>query len=115
MLVGSNGFNLAAMIGVSALVTGRVRLARETLLFEGAVGLIITLLAAALLLRWLSPGGAAIASAVVAVPYLAVVIAGPRFRGRYLSRLSRARSTSTPPPIGPPDTSSEPDPPPAGA
>ena len=32
----------------------RVRLARETLLFEGTVGLIITLLASALLLRWLS-------------------------------------------------------------
>ena len=64
MLVGSNGFNLAAMIGLSALVTGRVRLARETLLFEGTVGLIITLLAAALLLRWLSPGGAAIPSAL---------------------------------------------------
>ena len=53
VLVGSNGFNLAAMIGVSALITGRVRLARETLLFEGTVGLIITLLASALLLRWL--------------------------------------------------------------
>ena len=75
VLVGSNGFNLAAMIGVSALVTGRVRLARETLLFEGTVGLIITLLASALLLRWLSPAGTTIASAVVAVPYLTVVVA----------------------------------------
>ena len=90
VLVGSNGFNLAAMIGVSALLTGRVRLARETLLFEGAVGLIITLLASALLLRWLSPGGATVLSGFIVVPYLAVVIAGPRFRGRRLSRLSRA-------------------------
>ena len=55
VLVGSNGFKLAAMIGVSALVAGAVRLARETVLLEGVVGLIITLLAAALLLRWLSP------------------------------------------------------------
>ena len=107
VLVGSNGFNLAAMIGVSALVTGRVRLARETLLFEGTVGLIITLLASALLLRWLSPGGTTIASAVVAVPYLTVVIAGPRFRGHYLSRLSRAlhEHAAT---DRPPDTSSDP-------
>lgn len=107
VLVGSNGFNLAAMIGVSALVTGRVRLARETLLFEGTVGLIITLLASALLLRWLSPGGTAIASAVVAVPYLTVVVAGPRFRGHYLSRLSRAlhEHAAT---DRPPDTSSDP-------
>ena len=113
VLVGSNGFNLAAMIGVSALVTGRVRLARETLLFEGTVGLIITLLASALLLRWLSPGGPAISSAVVAVPYLTVVVAGPRFRGHYLSRLSRAlhEHAAT---DRPPDPSSEPDPPPVG-
>jgi cation:H+ antiporter len=90
LLVGSNGFNLAAMIGMSALFAGRVRLARETLMFEGAVGLIITVLAAALLLRWLSPGGATVLSALIVAPYLAVVVAGPSFRGRRLSRLSRA-------------------------
>ena len=46
MLVGSNGFNLAAMIGLSALLTGRVRLSREVLLLEGMVGLAITVVAA---------------------------------------------------------------------
>lgn len=90
VLVGSNGFNLAAMIGLSALLAGSVRVARETLIFEGTVGLLITLLAAALLLRWLSPPGATVLGAFVVVPYLAVVVAGPRFRGRRLSRLSRA-------------------------
>ncbi len=90
VLVGSNGFNLAAMIGLSALITGRVRLARETLLFEGAVGLIMTLLAAAMLLGWLSPAGATVLGALLVAPYLAVVIAGPNLRGRRLSRLSRA-------------------------
>jgi cation:H+ antiporter len=90
VLVGSNGFNLAAMIGLSALISGRVRLARETLVFEGAVGLVITLFAAALLLGWLSPGGATVLSVLIVAPYLTVVIAGPSFRGRRLSRLSRA-------------------------
>ncbi|HTP23201.1 MAG TPA: hypothetical protein VMJ65_26575 [Solirubrobacteraceae bacterium] len=90
VLVGSNGFNLAAMIGLSALLTGRVRLPRETLVFEGAVGLVITLLAAALLLRWLSPAGATVLSVLIVAPYLAVVVAGPSFRGRRLRRLSRA-------------------------
>jgi cation:H+ antiporter len=107
VLVGSNGFNLAAMIGLSALLAGRVRLARETLLFEGAVGLVITLLAAALLLGWLSPAGATALSALIVAPYLAVVIAGPRFRGHRLSRLSRAlheHAASD----RPPDTSSDP-------
>ena len=107
VLVGSNGFNLAAMIGLSALLAGRVRLARETLVFEGTVGLLITVLAAALLLRWLSPTGASVLSAVIVVPYLAVVVAGPRFRGRRLSRLSRALHEHAAP-ERPPDTSTDP-------
>jgi len=107
VLVGSNGFNLAAMIGLSALLAGRVRLARETLMFEGAVALLITLFAAALLLRWLSPAGATVLSAFFVVPYLAVVVAGPSFRGRRLSRLSRAlhEHAAT---ERPPDTSTDP-------
>ncbi|MGH2884845.1 MAG: sodium:calcium antiporter, partial [Solirubrobacteraceae bacterium] len=107
VLVGSNGFNLAAMIGLSALLAGHVRLARETLMFEGVVGLIITLLAAALLLRWLSPAGATVLSAVIVLPYLAVVVAGPRFSGRRWSRLSRAlhEHAAT---ERPPDTYSDP-------
>ena len=96
VLVGSNGFNLAAMIGLSALITGRVRLARETLLFEGAVGLIMTLLAAAMLLGWLSPAGATVLGAFRWCPYLAVVIAGPELARPASQAASRAPSTSTP-------------------
>jgi cation:H+ antiporter len=107
VLVGSNGFNLAAMIGLSALVTGCVRLARETLLFEGTVGLIATLLAAALLLQWLSPAEAVILFALALVPYLAIVIAGSRLRGPRLGRLTRAlhEHAAT---ERPPDTSTNP-------
>ena len=54
VLVGSNAFNLAAMLGISALVTGGVWLAREALLLEGLVTVYITLLASAALLKWLS-------------------------------------------------------------
>jgi cation:H+ antiporter len=79
VLVGSNGFNLAAMIGLSALIAGSVRLARNTLVLEGVVGLIITLLAAGLLLGWVSPAVAAVCSAIVLVPYLFAVIT----RGRH--------------------------------
>ena len=64
VLVGSNTFQLAAMIGGSALLAGAVRLPRETLLLEGVVGLIITLLATALLLRWLSPAAAVLITAL---------------------------------------------------
>jgi cation:H+ antiporter len=82
VLVGSNGFNLAAMIGLSAVLAGRVRLPREVLVLEGLVGLLITVLAGALLLQWLPPGAAVGLSAVVLLPYLTLVIAGARLLER---------------------------------
>lgn len=50
VIVGSNVFNLAAMVGVSALLAGRVRVRRETLILEGAVGVAVTVAVIALLL-----------------------------------------------------------------
>jgi len=78
VVVGSNGFNLAAMIGLSALLAGRVRLSREVLLLEGLVGLLVTLAGAALLAGWLPAPVAAGASALVLLPYLVLVLAGAR-------------------------------------
>jgi cation:H+ antiporter len=89
VLVGSNTFQLAAMIGLSALLAGAVRLPRETLLLEGMVGLIVTVLASAVLLRWLSPAGAVLLSALVLIPYLALVVAGRRLSERPGSKLQR--------------------------
>ena len=89
VLVGSNTFQLAAMIGLSALLTGAVHVARETLLLEGVVGLVITVLAAALLLRWLSAAVAVLLTALVLVPYLTLVIAGQRLSERPGSPLRR--------------------------
>ena len=110
VLVGSNGFNLAAMIGLSALLAGSVRLARETLLLEGMVGLIVTLVAAALLLGWLSAAVAAVLAAIVLAPYLFVVVAGQRLSEGLRSpvrRLARALHEHAGP-ERPPDTSGNP-------
>jgi cation:H+ antiporter len=82
VLVGSNGFNLAAMIGLSALMTGCVCLPRDALWLEGLVGLAVTVLASALLLRWLSPAAAAALAAVVLIPYVILVAAGSRVVAR---------------------------------
>ncbi len=76
VLVGSNAFNLAAMIGVSGLLAGSVRLSRDTLALEGLVGAAITAIGAALLLGWLSPALAAVTAGCVIVPYLLLVIGG---------------------------------------
>jgi cation:H+ antiporter len=93
VLVGSNIFNLAAMIGVSALLAGRVRLARRTLALEGVTAAAVTVLGAAMLVRWLSPAVTAGLSGAVIVPYLALVIGVP---AAGLARLRRALSSRPP-------------------
>ena len=69
VLVGSNAFNLAAMIGVSALLTGCVALARHDLAPEAALCVAITLIAAAVLLRWLPPVIGVVLALGAVVPY----------------------------------------------
>jgi cation:H+ antiporter len=97
VLVGSNAFQLAAMIGLSALLAGGVRVARETLALEGIVGLLVTVIAAALLFGWLTPAESVVIAALVVAPYLALVIAGARLLDRLhagarspVARLARA-------------------------
>jgi cation:H+ antiporter len=110
VLVGSNTFQLAAMIGLSALLAGAVRIPRETLLLEGLVGLIITVLATVLLLRWLSPAGAVLLSALVVIPYVVLVVGGQRLRERPGSRLRRLAHAlhEHPGPEQPAETSTDP-------
>ncbi len=79
VVVGSNAFNLAAMVGVSALLAGAVRLPRAALAIEGTMAAAATLLAAAVLLGVLAPFVGVILLACVGVPYLAMLLDGPGF------------------------------------
>jgi cation:H+ antiporter len=110
VLVGSNTFQLGAMIGLSALVARVVRLPRETVLLEGVVGLVITLLATVLLLRWLSPAAAVLLSLLVVIPYLGLVVGGQRLSERPGSKLKRLAHAlhEHPGPEQPADTSTDP-------
>jgi cation:H+ antiporter len=94
VVVGSNVFNLAAIIGGSALLAGLVHVRRESLAVEGAVGLAVLLASAALVVGWLPPAAAVAIIAVVLVPYVPVLALGPQgverlpFRGRgFLHRM----------------------------
>ena len=82
VVVGSNAFNLAAMLGVSAVVAGRVRARHETLELEAFVGLWLLAVMLAVVAGGLgaTTGGALVA--VVAVPYVALLAAGPRIARR---------------------------------
>jgi cation:H+ antiporter len=78
VVVGSNVFNLAAMIGVSALVTGLVRVRRESLAAEGFVGVAVLIVVSGLIVGWLPPAAAIAIIAAVLVPYVIVLGLGPR-------------------------------------
>ena len=86
VLVGSNTFNIAAMLGVSALIAGSVCLPRRALLLEGTAGAAVTLIASALLLGWISPGLAAVLAAGAIVPYLLLLLGERRPRARSETR-----------------------------
>lgn len=94
VVVGSNIFNLAAMIGVSALLVGRVRIRREVALLEGTVALLVTFVTGALVLRWLTAGIAVGLLGAILLPYLVLLARGPEvfrrvpFRWRFAGRLS---------------------------
>src|SRR6266571_370703 len=46
VVVGSNVFNLAALLGVSALIAGRVRIHRHGLLLNGGVAIVVATIGA---------------------------------------------------------------------
>jgi len=86
VVLGSNVFNLAAMIGLSAIVCGRVRVRREALAVEGVVGVAATLIVSALVLELLGAWVTLGLVAAVLVPYLTIIGLGPARSPRALRR-----------------------------
>src|SRR6478672_2502039 len=84
--VGSNVFNLAAMVGLSAILCGGIRIRREALAVEGTVGLAVTVIVGALLLTLLGPWPTRALLAVVLVPYVVLLSLGPARAPRPLVR-----------------------------
>lgn len=73
VVVGSNVFNLGAMIGVSAIVAGSVTLRREALVVEGGVALGVTGAVCLLGFGVVPPWAALTIVLMLLVPYVAVV------------------------------------------
>src|SRR5438477_2354559 len=82
VVVGSNAFNLAAMLGVSALVAGRVRARHETLELEALVGLWLLAVMLVVVSGGVGATTGGVLVAVVAVPYVLLLAAGPRLAQR---------------------------------
>ena len=77
VIIGSNVFNLAAMIGLSAVLCGGIRIHREALAVEGLVGVAATIIAGALILKLIGAWLALLLLAAVLVPYLVLLSLGP--------------------------------------
>jgi cation:H+ antiporter len=76
VVLGSNLFNLAAMVGVGALVAGSVKPRRSTLAIEATVAVALLVLTAALLAGVLTPVVTLLLVLLVVVPYVVILVLG---------------------------------------
>src|SRR6266853_97688 len=77
VVLGSNAFNLAAMIGLAAMLAGSIRIGRRALAVEGGVGIAATLVAGGLVVGLLPAWVALVLLAAIVTPYLVIVSRGP--------------------------------------
>ncbi len=80
--LGSNAFNIAAMLGLSALAAGGLRLPRFATMLEGSLALLIGLIAVAVVAGWVGPAIGLLLALAVFLPYVFVCALTPAARGR---------------------------------
>lgn len=77
VVLGSNIFNLAGLLGLSALVAGRVTIGRQGLWFNGGTSLAVSAVVVALVLQWISALSSLVLLALVLVPYVTLTALHP--------------------------------------
>lgn len=77
VILGSNLFNLAALLGLSAVVAGRLDFRRVLLTLDGGVALLSTGAIGLLLFGWLPPGAVIVVLAAIVIPYVFLLTARP--------------------------------------
>jgi len=91
VVLGSNVFNLAALIGLGAVVAGSIKLHRRVVIFEGTVALWIAALSIAAVASLITPAAALALALAVLAPYVYVSALHPSGRSA-LPLPSRLRS-----------------------
>jgi cation:H+ antiporter len=91
VVLGSNVFNLAALLGLGALVAGRIALHRRVVVLEGAIGIWVAAVALLTALRLMTAAAGLVLVLTAFVPYVVLASIGSAKRGRRLatSRLRR--------------------------
>jgi cation:H+ antiporter len=90
VIVGSNLFNLAALLGLSAILAGGIAIRRGPLLLDASVGLLITIVAAAMIAGFFPPALAAAGVFPIAVVYVLILSSSHRRLGRLAVVLAAA-------------------------
>ena len=90
VVIGSNVFNIAALLGLSAVVAGTVRIHTHGLLLTGIVAGIVAVAGALLVVRWIPAWGALLIALAVLVPYVVVSSLHERARAALPIALRRA-------------------------
>jgi Ca2+/Na+ antiporter len=83
VIFGSNIFNLAALLGASAVVAGQIRIGPAGVLLNGCVALWISGVIAAQLAGLLPPSLSGILIGIAVVPYVGVPAGAARARGTF--------------------------------
>ena len=91
VVVGASVFNLAAMLGLSAIVAGRVRARHEALEIEAFVGLWIVTVSLVVVTGGIAATAGLLLVALVAVPYVFLLACGPARVRRLPFGLGRSR------------------------
>ena len=73
LVIGSNVFNLAALLGLGAVVAGRIRLDRKVIVLGGALAMVIAALCLLAVAGVAGPVVALVAVLAVLIPYLVVL------------------------------------------
>jgi cation:H+ antiporter len=84
IVVGSNLFNLATLLGLASVLASPLVLGRALTLVEGIPAVALAVISACMLARWISPVFAFVAVLVVVTPYIALAVLGPNGPGRHL-------------------------------
>lgn len=77
VVIGSCVFNLAGLLGLSALAAGRVRVGRHGLALDGIVAVSVILIAMAMVFGFLPPGASLALSCGAIAPYILVLAVRP--------------------------------------
>ena len=82
VVLGSNVFNLAALLGLSALVAGRIALHRRVVILEGVIALWVAAMSVAMVAGFVSPEAGLGLTLAAFIPYVIVSALPPAERHR---------------------------------